>query len=472
VRLGGLFGGAREASNKAVPSIGLGRAPTACHMGNQLAVDLSLVAAAFDAGALGDTEQDLLDGVPEEFLGAMIRYIAAHEVGHCLGLQHNMAASSLVPLEQMNAADYHGPVTASVMDYVAPNIKDPKGAHQGPFINEHLGPYDVWAIACGYGANDKVKETLALSSKPEHTFVSQAAISFGSDPRNQTWDVGSDNLAFCESRMQLVADLRGKLIGDLVKDGESWSKARQRYEQLLGTQVRALFVAAPWIGGTYESSDVKAEGGRAPIADVSAADQRRALAFIERTAFEDASFGLTPELVRHMGKQYWWDPQGTEQLTQDASYSVHDLVGGIQALGLSLLLNPTRLRRVQDNEFRATGEDAFTVAELLTSVTDSVWKECMSKDGSFTTAKPLCSSFRRNLQWEHAGRLIDLVLMPDAPSPSQRTILALATQELRRIDGMAKEVEAKKLDPASKAHIAELRTRIGKAHDATYVKKG
>jgi hypothetical protein len=374
----------------------------------------------------------------------------------------------------MCGADYQGPVTSSVMDYVAPNIAVPGGA-QGPFINTHLGPYDMWAIACGYGPADKLKETLEKSCQKEHTYVSQIAMSFGSDPRNMTWDVGDQNLDFCESRMKIVSDLRTKLTSDLVKDGEPWAEARRRYEQLLGTQMRTLFIAAAWIGGSYENLDAKGTpGARKPIEDVSASDQRRALAYVMRYVFEDESFGLTPELVRHFGKEYWWDPEGMPELTQDSSYTVHDLVGSLQATGLSLLLNPVRLRRVHDNEFRTAGaENAFTLAELLTGVTDAVWKECKSAPaGSYSSARPLCSSFRRNLQWEHTGRLVDLVLVKDTPSPAMRAITTLAAQELRRIDSLAKDAETRPLDPASKAHLAELRTRIAKALDAAYVKKG
>jgi hypothetical protein len=205
-----------------------------------------------------------------------------------------MAASSLVPLDKMNTGDYTGPVTASVMDYVAPNIACPGGQKQGPFINSHLGPYDVWAIACGYGPADKLKDALEQSSQKEHTFVSQAAMSFGSDPRNMTWDVGASNLDFCDSRMKLVADLRTKLTSDLVKDGEPWSKARERYEQLLGTQLRTLVIAASWVGGTYENPDTKGAPGAPACQDVPAADQRRAARLPRAERLEDGPSASRP----------------------------------------------------------------------------------------------------------------------------------------------------------------------------------
>lgn len=450
----------------------------ACRMGSQLSIDLSLAGVAFAAGLLEVESEAQLDGVPEEFLGPMIRYISAHEVGHCLGLQHNMAASTLVSLEAMNAPGYHGPVTASVMDYVAPNLA--YGGHQGPFINDALGVYDLWAIACGYGPEKDLPALLARSNEPGHLYVSQVAMSTSSDPRNQTWEVGANNLDFCEARMKLVSDLRAKLVDQVLKDGESFALVRRRYQQLLGTQMRALVIAASWIGGAYESNDFKGTPeARVPLKDVAGADQRRALALLSANAFDEQAFGLTPELVSHMGKEYWWDPAGIPELSQDTSYSVHDMVGGFQAMGLALLLNPVRLRRVHDAEFRTQGDkDAFTLAELLADVTDSVWKECLASDkaraveSSAKRAQPFCSSFRRNLQFEHVSRLTDLVLVGDTRSPALRAIATLASAELRRIDGLAAGAEKQDLDPATQAHFADLRVRIAKALDAAYVRKG
>src|SRR5262249_55136302 len=133
---------------------------TACRMGPMLALDLSLVDAALAADILsaeggtgGSTPatHDLLDGLPQQFIGAMIRYISAHEVGHCLGLQHNMAASSIRTLKEINTPGYTGATVGSVMDYVGVNINNGLGEVQGAYASPCLGPYDKWAIAFGYG---------------------------------------------------------------------------------------------------------------------------------------------------------------------------------------------------------------------------------------------------------------------------------------------------------------------------------
>ena len=450
------------------------RNPTnrACELGHQLSLDFGLADVAFAAGLLdepadgadGDGEEsaepaeDLLDDLPEAFVGGMIRYISAHEVGHTLGLQHNMAASSIRTLAEINAEGYQGPTTGSVMDYCAANLnaQGALGPVQGPYATPVLGPYDQWAIRFGYGPDSERAAVLSEVSNPDHVFISQMAMSVGSDPRNMTWDLGKENLEFCAARLALAKELRGKLLEEIVDDGESWAEARRRFTSLLGTHLQALAIASTWIGGSYENYDFKGDpGDRAPVEDVPAEKQRQALAMILENAFDEGAFGFSPELVRHLGKEYWYDDAGIDELLQDPNFTVHDTVGGIQATALTLLLNPTKLRRVYDNEYRSTAEDELTLAELVGKVSTAVW------DGEAT-------SFRRNLQREHVERLIDLALV-DSTSASLRAIGTLATGELRAIDARCEKAQSGSPDAYAKAHLADVRTRIAKALDAAYV---
>ncbi len=437
----------------------------ACRIGNMLSVDISLADASLALGLIDEPEGDKLDGLPEAFIGPMVRYISAHEVGHCLGLQHNMAASTIRTNAEVNTPGYDGPTVGSVMDYVAANINYELGEAQGPYATTQVGPYDMWAIAFGYGPEDKVAETLKRSAEPEHLYVSQVAMSTGSDPRNMTWDMGKDNLAFAEKRIALVQALRQRLLDDLVRDGDSWAKARRRYNATLSTQLQSMAIAAPYVGGSYTSNAFKGDTGAAePVADVPAAEQRQAMNLIMDAAFEDDAYGLTPELVRHMGKEYWWDAQGMAELMADPSVTVHDLVGGVQGTALTFLINPTRLRRVYDNEFRTNGQqDALTLHELMTTVTDRVWRECEGPKSGVAV-----SSFRRNLQREHTERLTTLALL-NSTNPALRTISTLAAAELRRIDTMAEAALKARPEAYTGAHLTDVRTRIARAMDAAYV---
>jgi hypothetical protein len=440
-------------------------ANNACRIGNMLSLDISLADAALAIGLIETPEGDQLDGLPEEFIGQMIRYISAHEVGHCLGLQHNMAASTIRTNTEVNSPGYTGATVGSVMDYVAANINYEFGDAQGSYATTQVGPYDMWAIAYGYGPADQVEAVLKQSAQPDHLYLAQPAMSVGADPRNMTWDMGKDNLNFAAKRIKLVQDIRAKLLTDIVDDGESWAVARRRYSATLGTHMQSMAIAAPYIGGSYTSYSFKGdEGAAAPITDIPAAEQRAALNMIMDAAFEDAAFGLTPDLVRHMGKEHWWDNGGIGELMVDPSLTVHDTVAGLQGTGLSFVMNPTTLRRVYDNEFRTAGQDdAFTLHELVTTVTGRVWAECADPERGATV-----SSFRRNLQREHTERLITLALL-NSGSPTMRTISTLATAELKRIDGMADKTLAASPDAYTKAHLEDVRTRIARAMDAAYV---
>ncbi len=453
------------------PWSGLGSNPmnTACTIGNMMSVDLSLADAALAIGLLESDDAELLDGIPEDFLGQMIRYISAHEVGHCLGLQHNMAASTYMSLEEINSEGVQGPTCASVMDYVAANINHELGEVQGPYATPEVGPYDYWAIAFGYGPESEVEETLKLSQQPGHLFIPQSEITFASDPRNVTWDNGADNMNFARSRLSLVQKLRAELVSDIVDDGESWSVARRRFGSFLNTHLQSVSIAANYVGGSYVTNARKGDpDAKAPITDIPASRQREAMNFVIENTFEDEAFGITPELVRHLGKEYWWDPQGINQLLADPSVTVHDLVGGMQATGLTFLINPTRLRRVYDNEFRADPSELFTMAELVTTVTDRAWSECNPTSGSSGSDIKI-SSFRRNLQREHAERLIQLMLLDGMSSPSLRTIATLATAELIRVDSMCERSLDRNPDIYTTAHLNDIRTRISRSLDAAYV---
>ncbi len=442
-----------------------------CQIGTLISLDLSLADAAFAADLLKPGSEDLLDDLPEEFVGQMIRYISAHEVGHCLGLQHNMIASSIRSLKEINTVGFSGPTVGSVMDYAAVNINYKLGDVQGPYATPTVGPYDKWVIAYGYGAEDKLDELRKRAGEPDVVYQSQSAIFIDCDPRNNTWDLGSDNLEFATSRLGLIQDVRAKLIDKLVKDGQSWALVRRRYQSLLGTHLQMLSIASRWVGGTYLNNDAKGDpGNRAPIEDIPAEKQRRALKLIIDNAFEDSAFGLTPDLVRHMGKQHFFDPDAITEVQQDASFTIHDSIGGVQSFALTMVLNGPGLRRIYDNEFRTAGSDnPLTMVEVVRTVTDSVWREYANPSGSFTASKPMTSSLRRNLQREQLERLVALSLAEDSGSASLRAITTLARAELKRVDAMAEAGLKASPDPYTKAHLEDARTRIARTLDAAYV---
>lgn len=420
-------------------------------------------------------EEEMLDGIPEWFIGPLLAELVAHEVGHTLGLRHNFKASSLYTLEQINSPEMKGkkPFAGSVMDYLPVNIFRWDGKEQGDYGMIDIGPYDNWAIEYGYTLGDKpedLKPILARVSEPELQYATDED-TWGPDPFARRYDFAADPIAYATNQMALAKTHRERLLTKFVKDGQSWAKARQGYELTLAVQQRSLSMMANWIGGAFVNRDKKGDPkNRTPVEVVSARDQRGALKFVIENSLLDESFGLTPELLRHMSTDKWWD----EGLLDDSTWPVHERIMGIQASVLTALLNPTTVSRVYANEvYTSADDDMITLPELLETLNTAVWSEINNpKPEGSTARKPAISSLRRNLQREYIERLIDLSMPDQWGSAAHKPISNLALNILRamqeQLDTLLKE-SASKFDPYSKAHLAEAKLRIDKALDAIFI---
>lgn len=417
---------------------------------------------------------DMIDGVPEWFVGPMLAELVAHEVGHTLGLRHNFKGSSSYSLNEINSEDIKGkkPWSASVMDYNGINIMMPGfGTEQGDYSSYHIGPYDYWAIEYGYGPEKNLEKVLSRVAEPELAYATDED-TFGPDPRARRYDLSENPLDYAKNQMELVETIRRGLLGKFVEDGDSWSRARRGYLITLNTQMQSLSMMANWVGSAYVYRDKKGDpGDRAPIEVVPAERQREALEFVINNAFKDEAFGLTPELLAHTTVDKWWDDIGS--VLADAALPVHDRVMGMQAAALTMLLNPQTVQRVYDYElFVPSDQDALTLAELMQTVTESIWSEIGAKPTKqYTDRAPMISSLRRNLQREHLDRLLDMAFETRGFNSSAKPVKMLAMMHLRRIkDGVDSVLTSRDmLDTYTRAHLEEISTRVGKALDAGYL---
>lgn len=420
-----------------------------------------------------EKKEQMLDGMPESFVGPLIAHLVAHEVGHTLGLRHNFKASSIYTLGQINSEEVKGKkqLAGSVMDYMSTNINLNGGTLQGDYCMTGIGPYDFWAIEYGYTFGD-TKPVLARVAEPELAFATDEDTG-GPDPLARRYDFSKDPLDYAENQLRIARHHRGRLLSDFVKDGDSWDRVRYGYEMTLSLQTRATSMMSNWIGGAHINRDKKGDpNGRQPIQVVSAEAQRKALNFVTANAFNDSAFGLTSELVSAMGLDKWSDNRSS--MMQDSTWPIHDRIMGIQSSVLTGLMNPTTLKRVYDNEFRVPADqDSLTLPELLSTISGSIWSELDIKaEGEYSARKPLISSLRRNLQREHLERLIDLTLPGSGTDPAARTISTLASQQLRQTVAKieaAQAASADRHDPYTTAHLAQAKERITKALDANYI---
>ncbi|MDA1163653.1 MAG: zinc-dependent metalloprotease [Planctomycetota bacterium] len=417
----------------------------------------------------------LLDGMPEDFIGPLLSELVAHEVGHTLGLRHNFKASSIYTLDEMNSDKIKGkkPLTGSVMDYIPINLRA-DGKPQGDYTMIGIGPYDEWAIEYGYTLESDLKPILARVNEPELVYGTDEETG-GPDPRARRYDFTKEPLDYAHNQMELVRKHRARLVESFVKDGESWARARYGYELSLALQTRSVSMMANWLGGAFTSRALKGDKDSGnPVDVVSVAQQKAALKFVIENAFFDDAYGLNPKLLAHLSVDKWLDGNSFSAFSSEATYPIHDTIMGIQASTLTMIMNSTTLRRIYDNELRlAADQDALTLPEVLTSLTDAIWQEFEKvPDKQYTARVPLVSSLRRNLQQEHLERLVDLSVPGTVRTEAYKPIANLASFELDRILTRIRGVLEKggdKIDPYTRTHLTDLIERVEKRRDAQFI---
>lgn len=416
---------------------------------------------------------------PEEFLGPILKETVMHEVGHTLGLRHNFKASTWKTLEEINEAEGSCEVTTgSVMDYNPANIVADR-SRQGPYITSTIGPYDYWAIEYGYKPiqGDEKKELAKIASR-----VSEEGLAYGTDedvwgadPLINRWDISSDPMAFTRSRMDLVNSLWDDVLTRIVEEGESYHPARSAFTTLLFEYAMSGIFAANFIGGSYMHRDHKGDPGeRPPFEAVAGAKQREALELITSEILSDKAFRFDPNLLAHLaaGRFAHWD---SDEFDDDIEVPIYDLIQSAQSMVLFSVLNGTTLQRVYDNEaLAAEDEDALTLPEVFDGLTQAIFSELdgiENRSEPATPRRPLISNVRRNLQREYVSMLIDLSLS-DGWGWAPRAAETLSWDELRRLGGRIQKVLGDRggsaLDAYTRSHLAETRTRIEKALEASY----
>ncbi|MCC5822092.1 MAG: zinc-dependent metalloprotease [Phycisphaerales bacterium] len=435
----------------------------------RLAMDLGIGALGLANKPENKDDASLLDGLPEWFVGPLLRDVVMHEVGHALGLTHNWKGASLHSIAEINSEGFNKPIQSTVMDYAATNIivEDPeRGLVQGDYVPMDIGPYDMWAIEWNYTFGDP-DEVASRAAMPEHAFMAEDG-QFSPDPTAKTWVLGRDTLDFAEERIRFVDKARSELLDRAVKDGESWEKARRVYQQLLGMQFGAVNTAMHWIGGAHIHRSMKGDpDAPPPLRPVEAAQQRRALAFIIDHAFDSASYGLDPEVLAYLQSDNWYD----EGYGTPHAWPVAQSVLGVQASAITGLINPQRLSWVMDNELRTPeGEDALTVPEIFDALREKIWA-LPDPDGTYTNRDPLVGQLERNLQMEYLTRMINLATGMRWPGANGRTIQALARQELAALQAKVLIYsKARGIDAYSSAHLRDANERITRALEAAYLR--
>ena len=451
-----------------------------CDMASGLARQMGFMASVLQARGLTDEDGEL----PEEFIGQALKTLTMHEVGHTLGFRHNFKASTIFTLDDLNNKSGE-PLIGSVMEYDAVNIA-PEGKEQGDYYTKTIGPWDYWVVEYAYKPIDASKPEGELEALGKiASRVATSDLTYGTDedaswyrfrdldPLVNRWDLGADPLAFAKQRREIVVGLWDKISDKVTKDGMGYQRVRRAFGNLLYEHAYTMYLASRYIGGQYHHRDHRGdENARLPFVPVPAAKQREALQFLREHALSDNAFDFPADLLNSLAITRWSDWGRASWNSSRFDYPVHDIILRNQTLILERLLYPNVLARVQDTELKfAKGEDAFTMPELFSGITDAVWVELKQGAGEkqWSNTDAYISSFRRGLQREHLKQLIKLVLEADSGTPEDAR--SLARHHLGIINSRIQNVLQNargRLDDYSLAHLQESQVRVAKALDANF----
>ncbi len=407
-----------------------------------------------ETGAANPLARDL--PIDQDLMCEAMRQVIAHEIGHALGLPHNMISSSAYPVAKLRDpafADSMG-VAPTIMDYARQNyVAQPGDGLEGADFIRQVGPYDHYVINWGYRVlpdaptPEAEKPTLnrwiaERADDPVYRYLPRSAETAW-DPRAQTEDLGDDPVEASTLGIANLKRVSERLVEWTTDPGQDYEDLAELYGELVGQWGRYVGHVAAVPGGIYV--DLKTADQAGPVyVGVPRSAQERALAFLEREVFEAPRWLARRDILDRIGES------GLESIADR------------QAWVLGSLLDARRLARLAELEVTQP-ERAFPLAEYLAELREGVW-------GRLTTTA--ADPYRRALQRAYLEEVEQLLteepqgssFLP-APDVSRSDIRPLLRQQMRRLRTEAQSAARRSTDGVARAHLEDVAERIERMLD-------
>lgn len=358
----------------------------------------------------------------DEVMGRLIRFVSAHEVGHTIGLPHNMGSSVAYPVEKLRDPEFTAEfgTAPSIMDYARFNyIAQPGDGDVALMPN--IGPYDKYAIKWGY------KPILDKTPKEEKEILDQWILEkagdplyrFGRqqgggviDPSSQTEDLGDDAILASEYGIKNLKRIVPNLIEWTAEDGKNYEDLDDLYSQVLGQYNRYMGHVAANIGGVYEYYKTYDQDG-AVYTHVDTEHQENAMQFLHDQLF------TTPEWLI--------DQEIFNKIEFDGNI---ERIRNYQVRSLNNLLDFGRMARIMENE-EINGDEAYSLLDMMGDLRKGIFSE-ISRGQTI-------DRYRRNLQRAYIDRMEYLMTeeQPEIPSRmrawSSRSDVNVAQSDIRPV---------------------------------------
>ena len=307
-----------------------------------------------------------------------LNYLIMHEMGHTLGLNHNMKSSQMLsPAEVNNTAITHKiGLMGSVMDYPAINIALDK-SKQGDYYTTKAGPYDLWAIEYGYTPFNAEEEEAGLakivsrSTDPKLAFGNDGddmrAPGSGIDPRVNVNDFTNDAIGYAEERFKIVNNLMGKLVSKYSKPGKSYAELRARYGSLLSQRRNMIAAASRYVGGIYvDRSTPEQKSATKPYTPVPLAIQKKAMTTLGKYVFAPNAYEADAQVFPYLQLQRRGFNQGRGE-----DFKVTATLNALSTSALDQILHPNTLQRITNT--RLYGNE-YSVADVMNDLVKQIFE--------------------------------------------------------------------------------------------------